>query len=93
VLVERLTRDVLAFRVVTSRSPITTRATSALRGTHDEPRELLERFGAEVKEPVRIATTPSAAAPAAGFCRGARGGKRISQERFEQLQATAPARW
>ncbi len=56
---------------------------------HDEPRALLTRFGAEVKEPVRNRDNP--------FCCGAGGGllfeeheagKRISQERFEQLQAT-----
>ena len=57
--------------------------------THAEPRQLLTRFGAEVKEPVRNRDNP--------FCCGAGGGllfeeheagKRISQERFEQLQAT-----
>ena len=57
--------------------------------THEEPRALLARFGAEVKEPVRTRDNP--------FCCGAGGGllfeehesgKRISQERFEQLQAT-----
>jgi Fe-S oxidoreductase len=57
---------------------------------HDaEPRELLERMGAVVAEPVRHRRNP--------FCCGAGGGllfeeheagKRISQERFEQLQAT-----
>jgi Fe-S oxidoreductase len=55
----------------------------------DEPRALLERVGATVIEPVRNKTNP--------FCCGAGGGllfeeheegKRISQERFEQLQAT-----
>jgi Fe-S oxidoreductase len=57
--------------------------------THEEPRQLLARFGAEVKEPARTRDNP--------FCCGAGGGllfeehesgKRISQERFEQLQAT-----
>jgi Fe-S oxidoreductase len=57
--------------------------------THEEPRQLLSRFGADVKEPVRNRDNP--------FCCGAGGGllfeeheagKRISQERFEQLQAT-----
>ncbi len=57
--------------------------------THEEPRELLGRFGARVAEPVRTRDNP--------FCCGAGGGllfeehesgKRISQERFEQLQAT-----
>ena len=55
----------------------------------EEPRALLERVGATVIEPVRNKTNP--------FCCGAGGGllfeeheegKRISQERFEQLQAT-----
>jgi Fe-S oxidoreductase len=55
----------------------------------DEPRALLERVGATVIEPVRNKENP--------FCCGAGGGllfeeheegKRISQERFEQLQAT-----
>jgi Fe-S oxidoreductase len=58
-------------------------------GRVDEPRELLERVGAKVMEPVRSGSNP--------FCCGAGGGllfeeheegKRISQERFEQLQAT-----
>jgi Fe-S oxidoreductase len=55
----------------------------------DEPRELLARFGAAVREPERHGTNP--------FCCGAGGGllfeehesgKRISQERLEQLQRT-----
>jgi Fe-S oxidoreductase len=58
-------------------------------GHTDEPRELLQRFGASVVEPSRHGANP--------FCCGAGGGllfeeheegKRISQERFEQLQAT-----
>jgi Fe-S oxidoreductase len=58
-------------------------------GTHEAPRQLLARVGADVKEPVRNRDNP--------FCCGAGGGllfeehesgKRISQERFEQLQAT-----
>ncbi len=58
-------------------------------GEVDAPRALLTRFGAEVAEPVRSRDNP--------FCCGAGGGllfeeheqgKRISQERFEQLQAT-----
>jgi len=58
-------------------------------GHVDEPRELLQRAGAIVKEPVRNRDNP--------FCCGGGGGllfqehdegKRISQERFEQLQAT-----
>ena len=60
--------------------------------THEEPRALLTRFGADVKEPVRNRDNP--------FCCGAGGGllfeeheagKRISQERFEQLEATGAA--
>jgi Fe-S oxidoreductase len=58
-------------------------------GRTEEPRDLLRRFGGQVKEPVRNRDNP--------FCCGAGGGllfeeheqgKRISQERFEQLQAT-----
>jgi len=58
-------------------------------GHHEEPRAILERLGAGVVEPVRTRDNP--------FCCGAGGGllfeehesgKRISQERFEQLQAT-----
>jgi Fe-S oxidoreductase len=60
-------------------------------GTVDEPRELLERFGADIKEPERNRENP--------FCCGAGGGllfadkeeepgSRISDVRFKQLQAT-----
>ena len=58
-------------------------------GVTAEPRDLLARFGAKVREPVRSGSNP--------FCCGAGGGllfeeqesgTRISQERFEQLQAT-----
>jgi len=58
-------------------------------GHVDEPRDLLRRFGASVAEPVRTGDNP--------FCCGAGGGllfeeheegKRISQERLDQLQAT-----
>ena len=58
-------------------------------GQTEEPRVLLQRFGASIAEPVRHGANP--------FCCGAGGGllfeeheegKRISQERFEQLQAT-----
>ena len=57
-----------------------------------EPRELLARFGGEVREPERNGTNP--------FCCGAGGGllfeehergTRISQERLEQLQRTGAA--
>jgi Fe-S oxidoreductase len=58
-------------------------------GDTEGPRELLRRAGATLKEPARH--------KARGFCCGAGGGllfeeheagRRISQERFEQLQAT-----
>jgi Fe-S oxidoreductase len=60
-------------------------------GKVDEPRELLERFGADIKEPERNRENP--------FCCGAGGGllfadkeeepgSRISDVRFKQLQAT-----
>jgi len=58
-------------------------------GVTEEPRDLLARFGAEVHEPERHGANP--------FCCGAGGGllfeeheegRRISQERFEQLQRT-----
>ena len=58
-------------------------------GHADEPRDLLSRFGAIVRDQVRNRRNP--------FCCGAGGGllfeeheegKRISQERFEQLQRT-----
>ena len=60
-------------------------------GTVDEPRALLERFGADVKEPERNRDNP--------YCCGAGGGllfadkeeepgSRISDVRFKQLQAT-----
>lgn len=60
-------------------------------GTVDEPRALLARFGADIKEPVRNRDNP--------YCCGAGGGllfadkeeepgSRISDVRFEQLRAT-----
>jgi Fe-S oxidoreductase len=58
-------------------------------GVTAEPRDLLSRFGADVREPERSGSNP--------FCCGAgggllfeeqEGGKRISEERFEQLRAT-----
>jgi Fe-S oxidoreductase len=89
-LVEYLTRDVAA--TWTDRDPVTYHDPCYLgryAGKHEEPRKLLKRFGAEVAEPVRNRDNP--------FCCGAGGGllfeeheqgKRISQERFDQLQAT-----
>jgi len=88
-LVERLTRDTSAAaprETVTYHDPC---YLGRYAGQVDEPRALLERFGARVAEPVRNRDNP--------FCCGAGGGllfeeheegKRISQERFEQLQAT-----
>ena len=61
-------------------------------GVTEEPRDLLARFGATVHEPERHGENP--------FCCGAGGGllfeeheegRRISQERFEQLQRTGAA--
>ena len=71
-----------------SRSRATSGATPA---TVDEPRALLERFGADIKEPERNRDNP--------YCCGAGGGllfadkeeepgSRISDVRFKQLQAT-----
>ena len=89
-LVEELTRDVmLEWREtdnVTYHDPC---YLGRYADVHAEPRALLERFGAKVTEPVRHGDNP--------FCCGAGGGllfeehesgKRISQERFDQLQAT-----
>lgn len=88
VLVAELTKDVRQEQTgtVTFHDPC---YLGRYAGRVDEPRDLIERFGAKVAEPVRNRTNP--------FCCGAGGGllfeeheegKRISQERFEQLQAT-----
>lgn len=89
-LVEELTRDVAAEWA--ERDPVTYHDPCYLgryAGKHEEPRTLLKRFGADVTDPVRSGDNP--------FCCGAGGGllfeehesgKRISTERFEQLQAT-----
>ncbi len=89
-LVEELTRDVAA--EWDQRDPVTYHDPCYLgryANTHKEPRALLKRFGADVTDPVRSGDNP--------FCCGAGGGllfeehesgKRISTERFEQLQAT-----
>ena len=88
VLVAALTTDVRLDRTerVTFHDPC---YLGRYAGHHQEPRDLLNRFGAEVLEPPRRRDNP--------FCCGAGGGllfeeheagKRISQERFEQLQAT-----
>ena len=92
VLVAELTRDVVprgdARESVTFHDPC---YLGRYAGHVDEPRELLERFGADVKEPVRNRDNP--------FCCGAGGGllfadreeepgSRISDVRFKQLQDT-----
>ena len=89
-LVEELTRHVAV--EWTERDAVTYHDPCYLgryANTHAEPRTLLNRFGADVKDPARAHDNP--------FCCGAGGGllfeeheagKRISQERFEQLQAT-----
>jgi Fe-S oxidoreductase len=88
-LIEQLTRHIrpqLETESVTYHDPC---YLGRYADTHEEPRAVLARFGADVKEPVRNRDNP--------FCCGAGGGllfeeheagKRISQERFEQLQAT-----
>jgi len=107
VYVEELTRDVVAWRPETASAPQTgvrhpsdTLATVTYHdpcylgrygGKVDEPRNLLTRFGAEVKEPERNRDNP--------YCCGAGGGllfadkeeepgSRISDVRFKQLQDT-----
>ncbi len=89
-LVEELTRDVILEwkerENVTYHDPC---YLGRYADTHAEPRALLERFGASITEPERHGDNP--------FCCGAGGGllfeehesgKRISQERFDQLKAT-----
>jgi Fe-S oxidoreductase len=88
-LIEELTRHI---RLDVAREDVTYHDPCYLgryADTHEEPRALLGRFGADVKEPVRNRDNP--------FCCGAGGGllfeehevgKRISQERLEHLQAT-----
>jgi Fe-S oxidoreductase len=90
VLVERLTREERPIRLdeesVTFHDPC---YLGRYAKEHEAPRALLERYGGEVSEPVRTKDNP--------FCCGAGGGLlfeeheagvRISQTRFEQLQAT-----
>lgn len=90
VLVNELTRDDhavdLEHESVTFHDPC---YLGRYAGEHEAPRALLERYGGEVAEPVRNRDNP--------FCCGAGGGllfeehetgTRISQTRFEQLQAT-----
>jgi Fe-S oxidoreductase len=92
VLVASLMRE--AKPAGTSRSEVTFHDPCYLgryAGRVDEPRELLSRFGADIKEPVRNRDNP--------FCCGAGGGllfadkeeepgSRISDVRFKQLQDT-----
>lgn len=90
VLVERLTRHDRPVRLedesVTFHDPC---YLGRYAKEHEAPRALLERYGGEISEPVRNKDNP--------FCCGAGGGllfeeheegSRISQTRFEQLQAT-----
>jgi Fe-S oxidoreductase len=92
VFIEELTRDVLmsghAAASVTYHDPC---YLGRYAGTVDEPRRLLTRFGAEIKEPIRNRDNP--------YCCGAGGGllfadkdeepgSRISDVRFKQLQET-----
>jgi Fe-S oxidoreductase len=91
-LVAELTRDVRVNVGASTEERVTYHDPCYLgryAGKVDEPRDLLTRVGATVVEPVRNRDNP--------FCCGAGGGllfeeheegKRISQERFEQLQAT-----
>ena len=98
VLVEGLTRDVRlgARERVTFHDPC---YLGRYAGHHQEPRTLLARVGAEVVEPTQAIPGKGLTIRAGDnpFCCGAGGGllfeeheagKRISQERFEQLQAT-----
>jgi Fe-S oxidoreductase len=91
VFVEELTRDL---RSATSKETVTFHDPCYLgryAGKVDEPRELLTRFGADIKEPVRNRDNP--------YCCGAGGGllfadkeeepgSRISDVRFKQLRDT-----
>lgn len=90
VLVERLTRHDRPVRLedesVTFHDPC---YLGRYAKEHEAPRALLERYGGDISEPVRNKDNP--------FCCGAGGGllfeeheegTRISQTRFEQLQAT-----
>ncbi len=87
-LVARLTADahMTADETVTYHDPC---YLGRYAGVHEEPRQLLSRFGATVLEPERNRDNP--------FCCGAGGGllfeeheegKRISEHRYEQLAAT-----
>jgi Fe-S oxidoreductase len=95
VFVEELTRDVRTS--IAGAEPVTYHDPCYLArygGKVDEPRALLARFGADVKEPVRNRSNP--------YCCGAGGGllfadqeeepgSRISDVRFQQLRETGAA--
>ena len=94
VFVAALTKDTTPARSGRAREAVTYHDPCYLgrySGTVDEPRELLERFGADLAEPVRNRDNP--------YCCGAGGGllfadkeeepgSRISDVRFKQLQQT-----
>ncbi len=100
VFVEELTREMLRTATASAERPEAKRDVVTFHdpcylgryaGKVDEPRALLERFGADIKEPERNRDNP--------FCCGAGGGllfatteeepgTRISDVRFKQLQAT-----
>jgi Fe-S oxidoreductase len=98
VFVEELTRDLVTSREGAGDGSGTAKVTyhdpcylGRYAGKVDEPRDLLARFGADVKEPVRHRENP--------YCCGAGGGllfadkeeepgSRISDVRFKQLQDT-----
>ena len=94
VFVAALTKDTKPAQSSSAREAVTYHDPCYLgrySGTVDEPRELLERFGADLAEPVRNRDNP--------YCCGAGGGllfadkeeepgSRISDVRFKQLQQT-----
>jgi Fe-S oxidoreductase len=94
VFVEELLRDGRSAKALAEREIVTYHDPCYLgryAGTVDEPRELLTRFGADIREPERNRDNP--------YCCGAGGGllfadkeeepgSRISDVRFKQLQAT-----
>jgi Fe-S oxidoreductase len=98
VFVEELTRDLVRSSSASGHASDTATVTyhdpcylGRYGGKVDEPRDLLTRFGADVKEPVRHRENP--------YCCGAGGGllfadkeeepgSRISDVRFKQLQET-----
>ncbi len=94
VFVEALTHDMRALAATESVTYHDPCYLGRYAGTVDEPRDLLTRFGAEIKEPVRNRDNP--------YCCGAGGGllfadkeeapgSRISDVRLKQLQETGAA--